>query len=395
MTLIDIWKSKPEELKGKRVEQLLTFAGDGRLRDGNTTSREFRELLTVIDGDTLKELTEDCLEDTAFDERGYALQDLINETGIRLGFNVEHGLYRGAKGESGHDGIWKSKYTNPIIIEVKSSANYPIQLNSLKGYVDILDKAEKVKKDDCSILIIVGNENTETLEQQVRGSKLAWSVRIIGVASLLSLLQLKKRLDNPEEAEKKIHTIFVPQEYTKIDGIVELVFSTTSDMQVQIDETIEPPAQFSEEETTKNHQSPVKFNDACIKTISVSKNWTLVQSTRTIWFGEEGRTVIVCLVSREHERDKHLNYWFGFREYQQITLSKAKHGYLALGCGVPEQVLLIPILKFVPLLSGLGRTEGDLNESYWHVVIRKEKDRFILYSHVGFPKVDLTDYLVK
>jgi hypothetical protein len=37
MALVDLWKSSPEQIKGKTVQQLLAFAGDGHLRDGNET----------------------------------------------------------------------------------------------------------------------------------------------------------------------------------------------------------------------------------------------------------------------------------------------------------------------------------------------------------------------
>ena len=48
MALVEIWKKSPDQLRGKTVNQVLAFAGDGKLRDGNATSEEFREYLAHV-----------------------------------------------------------------------------------------------------------------------------------------------------------------------------------------------------------------------------------------------------------------------------------------------------------------------------------------------------------
>ena len=53
----------------------------------------------------------------------FALQDLVNEIGRRLGFQVEHGLYQGkAGGETNFDGVWASPGTDVrIVVDPKQS----------------------------------------------------------------------------------------------------------------------------------------------------------------------------------------------------------------------------------------------------------------------------------
>ena len=51
MPLIDIWKAG--ELRDKRVQQILGFAGEGTLRDGNAASAEFRAFLAHVPSDKL------------------------------------------------------------------------------------------------------------------------------------------------------------------------------------------------------------------------------------------------------------------------------------------------------------------------------------------------------
>jgi hypothetical protein len=88
MPLVDFWKSSPDQIRSKTIEQLLVFAGDGKLRDGNETSVEFRQFLGHIPSDLLSTYTVQCLN-SSFHDSGFALQDIVNQAGRRLGFKVE------------------------------------------------------------------------------------------------------------------------------------------------------------------------------------------------------------------------------------------------------------------------------------------------------------------
>ena len=107
MPLVDFWKSSPDQIRSKTIEQLLTFAGDGKLRDGNVTSAEFRQFLGHIPSELLSTYAVQCLT-SSFHDSGFALQDIVNQAGRRLGFKVEDGRYRGTAGEVGFDGIWST-----------------------------------------------------------------------------------------------------------------------------------------------------------------------------------------------------------------------------------------------------------------------------------------------
>ncbi len=94
MPLLNLWKSQPAEFQTRTVQQIVAFAGDGKLRDESSTCAEFREFLDQIDSDTLIKYADQCLEQP-FPESGFVLQDIVNQIGKRLGFDVEFGRYRG------------------------------------------------------------------------------------------------------------------------------------------------------------------------------------------------------------------------------------------------------------------------------------------------------------
>src|SRR5439155_11190738 len=106
MALLDLWKASHQQLEGKHVQQMLGLAGSGKLLDGNSASAEFREFLAYIPTNLLARYAEESLSGR-FDGSGLALQDVINQVGRRLGFEVTHGRCRGAQAHIGYDGLWK------------------------------------------------------------------------------------------------------------------------------------------------------------------------------------------------------------------------------------------------------------------------------------------------
>ena len=70
MGLTEIWKDSPELLRDKKIQQIIGFAGEGKLKDGSTTSKEFREFLFQVPSDLLKQYAQECLHEK-FDGSGF------------------------------------------------------------------------------------------------------------------------------------------------------------------------------------------------------------------------------------------------------------------------------------------------------------------------------------
>jgi hypothetical protein len=168
MALVDLWLNSQPQLAGKQFQQIIAFAGAGKLRDGSAASNELRQFLSVVPSSVLRQYAIECLEG-AFPESGLALQEVVNEVGHRLGFEVEHGRYRGTPGAVGFDGIWALTDSRAIIIEVKTTDAYRIDLDVLAGYRRALNAAGKLKEDSSSILIIVGRRIQATLRHKFEG----------------------------------------------------------------------------------------------------------------------------------------------------------------------------------------------------------------------------------
>ncbi|MFL5296323.1 MAG: hypothetical protein ACJ798_08075, partial [Phenylobacterium sp.] len=169
MPLISLWKSNPGTVSELSIEQVVSTAGTGSLTDGSECSAELREYLGQIPSRKIESYVEHCLS-TNFGKSGMVLQDLINELGRRLDYDVTNGRYQGVPSAIGYDGIWRSPEGHTIIAEVKTTDAYRMSLDTIAAYRDRLKAAGEVG-GPASVLIVVGRDDTGELEAQVRGSR--------------------------------------------------------------------------------------------------------------------------------------------------------------------------------------------------------------------------------
>jgi hypothetical protein len=184
MPLLDLWKSNPETVVKFTIEQMVTLAGDGELRDDSVCSTELRAVLAELKSQRLFDHIETCLS-RGFQKSGVALQDLVNELGRRLDYHVDNGLYAGRTNQIGFDGIWKGTDGHALVVEVKTTDAYRINLDTIAGYRNALIEADRITAES-SALIIVGRNDTGDVEAQVRGSRHAWDIRLISIDALQS-----------------------------------------------------------------------------------------------------------------------------------------------------------------------------------------------------------------
>lgn len=388
MALVDLWKKNKTDILNKHVQQIISIAGEGQLSDGNKTSIEYRNFLTIIPSDKLVEYATQCLE-KSFDDSGFALQDTVNEIGRRLGFTVEDGRYRGVKGKLGFDGLWNLKTGHSIIVEVKTTDAYAINLDGIAAYRNSLDSDGLVNKNSSSVLIVVGRKDTGGLEAQIRGSRYAWDMRIISVDGLSRLLRLKENVDDPSVLDR-ISRILIPQEYTRLDGIIDLAFSAVEDS--AFEGHVVPKKIGEDDDNKKTHAKPVNFHSLCADRIGQWLKTSLIKQTRTLYTTDDGQQISLA-VSKQYEEKDSQGYWFAFHPYQRDALIKAKKGYVAFGCGSPNKIFIIPIEIFNKYLESMNTTERE-GRSYWHVIIEGVGGEYSLQLKKGIKNPDISKYLI-
>jgi hypothetical protein len=385
MALIDLWQQDRAQLAEKHIQQIMTFAGDGKLLDDSRASSELRVFLRNVPSDFLGTYVDQCLQDT-FQNSGLALQDLVNEIGRRLDFDVTPGRYRGKSGHSGHDGTWFDKNHHAIVIEVKTTDTYRIDLDTISGYRQALVKAGIINIESSSMLIVVGRQDTGDLEAQIRGSRHAWDMRLISVDALLRMLKLKEEVEDPSILSR-IHEILIPREFTRLDPIIEIAFAAVEDVK-QEPEVVD---EGEEDQIEGKKFTPVAFHEECIARIEKRINVSLIKKSRALFVSPDEDVRILCSVSRLHKRAG--RYWFAFHPHQDHFLKEAKQSYVAFGCGDATTLFMIPFIDFKPWLEYFNQTERA-DRHYWHIQIKKTSKLFVMIGRSGTKNIDITKYQI-
>ena len=384
MALLDLWKNNKEQLASKHIQQVIAFAGDGKLGDGSSSSLELREYLMTIPSELLAKYADQCLVD-AFTNSGFALQDIVNEIGHRIGFNVTPGRYRGSTSQPGHDGIWTDVGGHKIVLEVKTTDAFTIKLNTIAEYRQELIKQGKMLLGGSSMLLVVGRQDTGDVEAQIRGSRHAWDMRMISVEALLRMVRLKEDVEDPSII-KRIHEILIPKEFTRLDQIVNIAFAAVEDVKQE-----EAEEDHAEGDGDQN-QTPAAFHAQCISRIEKALGTSLVRQSRASFSSPDGAVRLLCLVSKFHEVPK--RYWFSFHPHQDESLGSSLTAYIAFGCGSPEKLFVLPYKDFKPWLENFNKTENPKGY-YWHVKIRESEKSFEMVGKPGTKNFAISKYLLK
>jgi len=368
MPRLSVWKSNRDEVLKMSVEQVVSIAGDGNLRDQAESSEELRLFFRSVPSDRLFTYSRHCLENS-FTKSGPVLQDILNELGRRLDFDVENGLYQGRRNAIGFDGIWRSVGQPDLVVEAKTTDSFTISLDDLAVYKEKLVSEDRIQRD-ASTLIVVGRSDTGALEAQVRGSRYAWEMRLISVEGLIKLVQIKEKSDDPATLHQ-IKQLLQPFEYTKIDKIIDVIFTTAVDVESQqAAEEVAPPQEGNQEEYRQIRTDPELLNanrQKAVDAFAALKGRELVKRSRTLFWSPDKEFRVGCAVSKRYEGD-YQPYWYAFHPKWNEFLAEGKDSYFILSCMNLDYAFAVPYSWIEANKKNLNMTDrGD--RSYWHVAL--------------------------
>jgi hypothetical protein len=389
MGLSELWLANEKELSLKTINQIVGISGDGRLLDDSNTSKELRAFLRIIPTELLETYISQCLENK-FESSGLVLQDLVNEIGLRLEFLVKHGRYRGIPGKIGFDGIWETITKKKIIVEVKTSDTYRIDLNVLSNYRKEYIKLNGDVEDNVSIIIIVGRQDTGDLESQVRGSRYAWNIRMMSVDALIKMLNLKENIDDPKTIGR-IHEIVIPKEYTKLDSIIDLLFSTTEDI---IETSLIEEESDDEIPVKEKKFTPVSFRDKCIEKYKSIINTNIIKKSFALFETENQKMGLLCAISREYDRKGKKGYWYAVHPHQIEYLKKYEHKSVLFACGSENVMINVPYDVLEKHISECNQTVLKDGRFYWHIHINIRNSKYIWVVKKEFEDIDISNYII-
>jgi len=381
VSLIELWKSKPDSFGHYKARQIVAFAGDGNIRDDSECSSELRSYLRSVTIDLLADYAHDCLEH-AFPDSGFFLQDVVNELGRRLEFDVSNGRYRGIQGAIGFDGIWSIPSGPAIVVEVKTTDTYNVSLDKVAGYRQRLVDAGSLGQS-ASVLFIVGRKDTGALEAQIRGSRHAWDMRVVGVDSLIKLVRVKEK-SSEDTTVSQIRELLRPFEYTRVDRILDVVFSAANDI-IHDDQTIENEeitGKFSEEGGFKDRTPQQKIDTIRLKAANAlnAKAGINLVRTRQALFDDKNADVRACITISKRYDNALQPYWYAYHPKWDNYLGESSFGYMVFGCVDRNEAYAIPLQQMRTFLPSLNQTVKPDGTSYWHVKFSESSSGMVMFA---------------
>lgn len=384
MALLEFWATKPEIIAQMKIDQIVAVAGN-QLSDDHGCTTEVRQFLSTVPSEMLAGYAEHCLT-VPFTNSGRVLQDIVNELGRRLDFTVTNGRYQGVKGQVGFDGLWKSPEGHGILVEVKTTDAYRIQLKTIAGYHDALFQQGKLTKPS-SMLIVVGREDTGELEAQVRGSRYAWDMRLISVDALVKLVMLKQESTDPLTSEK-IRNLLVPFDYTRLDEIIEVMFSTVAD--VSDEESISEPTDGGSEDVIDPGDGATGKTDISAKraqileAVATKLGTKFIKKSRATYWDASHNSRLVCSISKLYRRGARKRYWYAYRPSWDTFLQGGAISHVAWGGTDVDVAFLIPRDTMYSLLHQLQTTTPEDGTHYWHVdIVEKAPGHYVMLLPLG------------
>jgi hypothetical protein len=361
--LLTLLKNDPAAVDKLEIRQILALCGNGKLSDGSECSTELREYLQIAKSENLFSYADSCLSES-FDKCGQVLQDIVNELGRRLDYAVENGFYQGRVNASGNDGLWSDGENHAIVVEVKTTDAYRINLDTIVSYQNKLRQLSRIPPSVASsVLLVVGRQDTGDLEAQVRGSRHAWVVRIISIDALKQLVSLKENAGFA--AVQKIHELLVPFEYTRLDRIIEIAFTVVEDASAALEDDGSGVEIDAEHASPREHQISSSATIETIRSAILDRLRTsypaLIKKSRALFWSADKDVRAAITVSKRYPGG---DYWYAYHVDWDQFLGQGSKGLFILGCIGRPEAFAIPYEWIHSRLGKLHVTERDGGKHY-------------------------------
>ena len=283
---------------------------------------------------------------------------------------------------------------------MKTTDAYRIKLKKIIDYQESLRRAGQIV-GPASTLIVVGREDTGELEEQVRGSRFAWDIRLISVSALFKLAEVKQETDEPE-TEKQIRTLLIPFDNTRLDGIIDVMFATTADVASPSEDVPTESGGEGVQSEKGVATDPIAIaakRDQLLRALSIKYGVPFVKNTRATYWDPTHDIRAICAVSKPYPDYGAYRYWYAYHPSWDAFLSGARTGLVAWACLDLDIAFVMPRQDLVPLLKNMNTTTKVNGSAYQHIkIMRKNDNAYYLNQPSGgadFPLAPFTIDLKK
>jgi hypothetical protein len=202
-------------------------------------------------------------------------------------------------------------------------------------------------------------------------------MRLISVESLIRLVQIKEKSDDATTV-KQIRQLLQPFEYTKIDRIIDVIFTTAVSVESQQEIEQDDPKTIEAEIREPGRQIRTKLEllnakrQQAVEAFATAKGKELVKRSATLFSSPDKTLRVCCAVSKRYDSD-YQPYWYAYHPKWDEFLSEGEEAYFIISCMDRDEAFAIPFSWFKSNKAGLNKTESG-DRSYWHIAITTLED---------------------
>ena len=190
-----------------------------------------------------------------------------------------------------------------------------------------------------------------------------------------------------ESVTEKIHTILRPFEYTRIDQIVDVVFTTAEDKgnEIEIDDTAEKSDVALDSNSLRQHATPqftpksiieLKKSQA-IERLNKKFSKVLIKKKNSLFSDRDDEVHAAVAISKKYTRAEDF-YWYAYHEQQRKFLAESKTGLMVYGMSDSDISFAIPNAKLEELRDKLNSTFREDGREYKHIFIHQKSNQYVL-----------------
>ncbi len=205
-------------------------------------------------------------------------------------------------------------------------------------------------------------------------------------------------MDAPETTNQ-IRSVLIPFDNTRLDGIVDIMFATTSDAAGAVEsnpvEEVATSAAENERSVVADPEAIARKRSQLLKALSEKVGVSLIKNTRATYWDPSHDIRAVCAVSKAYPDYGEYRYWYAYHPKWDQFLTGGKIGLVAWSCLDLDIAFVMPRAKLAPLLSNMNVTKLEGGKDYWHIKIKKKDDgSYFLHQPLGDKDVSLSPFQI-
>ena len=176
----------------------------------------------------------------------------------------------------------------------------------------------------------------------------------------------------------KIRSLLIPKEYTRLDGMIDVMFTTAKDVEAGDDVALE------EDQPSEQQDAKIKGvwqftkypllqakRDAILSALGRREDADLIKKTRALYWNPLKNVRAACTISKRYPKNPSVPYWYAYHPEWDKFLGEGERSFLILGCMDRDASFAIPRDVIRSCIDNLNTSTKADGQVYWHIHLQE------------------------